>query len=105
METYNFEELSNSRYKMDRVIVAGHCDTPISIVQRLLNDEESEVREAAKKNLELREPFIISKETIRWLATTNIPDEIKRWLGLHPNKIVKKSLNMHIDCIDDDFLL
>lgn len=49
METYNFEELSKSQYKMDRVIVAGHCDTPISIVRRLLKDEESEVCEAAKK--------------------------------------------------------
>ncbi len=54
METYNFEELSKSRYKMDRVIVAGHCDTPISIVQRLLNDEESEVREAAKKKSRIK---------------------------------------------------
>jgi len=105
METYNFEELSNSQYKMDRVIVAGHCNTPMSIVQKLLKDEEPEVREAAKKNLALREPFLISKETIRWLATTNIPDEIKRWLVLHPNKIVKESLSMHIDCIEDDFLL
>jgi len=101
MNAYNLTELAQSETKMERVIAAGHIDIPIESLKKLVTDPEWEVREVASRNLQRLVAELVSPETLKWLSSAEIPNDILNWLKLHPDTRVALTVSPKAPDIDN----